>query len=88
MPKELEPLYRHLLSLIEPVYLSWASKAFQIVRAHRDNYLRVAWLEYPEITGIKLSISTLRLAITETINVAIKPKHARIVEQVSPIISH
>jgi hypothetical protein len=88
MPKELEPLYRHLLSLIEPVYLPWASKAFQIVRAHRDSCLGVAWPGYPEITDINLSISALRLAITETINVDIKPKHVRIVEQVSPTISH
>jgi hypothetical protein len=32
MPKELEPLYSRLLDLIEPQYLSWASKAFQILR--------------------------------------------------------
>ncbi|CZR69246.1 uncharacterized protein PAC_19146 [Phialocephala subalpina] len=36
MPQELEPLYHHLLSLIEPVYKIWASKAFQIIRAYRD----------------------------------------------------
>ncbi|PMD19918.1 hypothetical protein NA56DRAFT_574848 [Hyaloscypha hepaticicola] len=36
MPQKLEDLYRHLLGLIEPVYLSWASKAFQIVRAARE----------------------------------------------------
>jgi hypothetical protein len=36
MPKELEPLYSRLLDLIEPQYLSWASKAFQILRnAHK-----------------------------------------------------
>jgi hypothetical protein len=32
MPKELEPLYSRLLDLIEPQYLLWASKAFQILR--------------------------------------------------------
>jgi hypothetical protein len=33
LPKELEPLYEHLLHHIGPIYLPWASKAFQIVRA-------------------------------------------------------
>lgn len=32
LPKELEPLYSHLPSLIEPCYMLWASKALQIVR--------------------------------------------------------
>ncbi|KAE9362882.1 hypothetical protein N431DRAFT_490327 [Stipitochalara longipes BDJ] len=31
LPSELEPLYKHFLTRIESVYLSWASKAFQIV---------------------------------------------------------
>jgi hypothetical protein len=34
LPRELEPLYQRLLDLIEPIYLPWASKAFQIVRAN------------------------------------------------------
>jgi len=32
IPRELEPLYNHLLSLIEPIYLPWASRTFQILR--------------------------------------------------------
>jgi len=32
---ELEPLYHRLLDLIEPIYLPWVSKAFQIVRINR-----------------------------------------------------
>lgn len=32
IPGELEPLYSHLLSLIEPEYLPWASRIFQILR--------------------------------------------------------
>jgi hypothetical protein len=36
MPPELIPLYRHLMSLIDEVYLVWASKAFRIVRAVRE----------------------------------------------------
>jgi hypothetical protein len=39
MPRELEPLYKHLVSLIEPVYAVWASKAFQIARAIREHFL-------------------------------------------------
>ncbi|KAH7321939.1 hypothetical protein BKA65DRAFT_482368 [Rhexocercosporidium sp. MPI-PUGE-AT-0058] len=35
MPRELQPLYHHLLGLIEPHYQIWASKVFQIIRAHR-----------------------------------------------------
>jgi hypothetical protein len=92
MPKQLEPLYHHLLTLIEPVYLSWASKTFQIVRAYRDNFSGVTWPGYPEILYyIKdkdLTISTLRFAVAETISIDIKPEHVRIVEQVSPTISH
>jgi hypothetical protein len=34
LPRELEPLYQHFLDLIEPIYLPWASKAFQIVGAN------------------------------------------------------
>ena len=36
MPRELEPLYNHLLELIDPFYLPWASKALQIVRINHD----------------------------------------------------
>jgi hypothetical protein len=32
LPRELELLYDHLFSQIEPVYLEWASKAFQIMQ--------------------------------------------------------
>jgi hypothetical protein len=35
LPKELEPLYKHLLNHIEPVYWQWVSKSFQMVRAAR-----------------------------------------------------
>ena len=91
MPKELEPLYRHLLALIEPVYLSWASKAFQIVCTHRDNFSGVAWpgcSECLKITDKDLTVLTLRLAISETINVDVKPDNVCILEHVSPTISH
>jgi hypothetical protein len=32
MPREIVPLYDRLLDLIEPIYLPWVSKAFQMVR--------------------------------------------------------
>jgi disulfide oxidoreductase YuzD len=35
LPRELEPLYAHLLSSIDPFYMKWASSAFQIMRTHR-----------------------------------------------------
>jgi hypothetical protein len=34
LPRELKPLYDRLLDLIEPIYLHWVSKAFQILRAN------------------------------------------------------
>ena len=36
MPRELEPLYSHLLGHIEPLYLQWVSKALQILRNNHD----------------------------------------------------
>ncbi|PMD21752.1 hypothetical protein NA56DRAFT_748726 [Hyaloscypha hepaticicola] len=36
MPKELEPLYSHLLGSIEPLYLPWVSKTLQILRNNHD----------------------------------------------------
>jgi hypothetical protein len=35
-PTELESLYAHIMSKIEPCYLEWASKTFQIARAARE----------------------------------------------------
>jgi hypothetical protein len=35
LPKDLEPLFAHLINQIEPIYLVWASKAFQIIRTVR-----------------------------------------------------
>jgi hypothetical protein len=36
LPKDLEPLFAHLINQIEPIYLVWASKAFQIIRTVRE----------------------------------------------------
>ncbi|KAE8449252.1 hypothetical protein EG329_008419 [Mollisiaceae sp. DMI_Dod_QoI] len=43
LPKELTPLYKHLQSQIDDVYLEWASKAFQLSRASRE--CMFDWLE-------------------------------------------
>ncbi|KAL2061695.1 hypothetical protein VTL71DRAFT_7073 [Oculimacula yallundae] len=44
LPKELEPLYGRLMDMVEPIYLVWVSKAFQILRNNRD----LAELPFPE----------------------------------------
>ncbi|CAG8948956.1 hypothetical protein HYFRA_00002084 [Hymenoscyphus fraxineus] len=36
LPRELEPLYKRLLDLIEPLYWPWVSKAFQLLRNNLD----------------------------------------------------
>jgi hypothetical protein len=36
LPEEIRPLYSRLLDLIEPIYVTWTSKAFQIVRHVQD----------------------------------------------------
>jgi hypothetical protein len=36
LPRELEPLYFRIMSQIEPIYLPWASKTFQLIRADRQ----------------------------------------------------
>lgn len=36
MPRELEPLYSHLLGLIEPLYLPWVSKTLQILQNNHN----------------------------------------------------
>lgn len=35
-PRDLEPLFDHLINEIDPIYLLWASKAFQIERTARE----------------------------------------------------
>ncbi|KAL2063564.1 hypothetical protein VTL71DRAFT_5369 [Oculimacula yallundae] len=36
LPRDIEPLYDHIMSQIEPFYLLWSSKLFQIVRARLE----------------------------------------------------
>lgn len=54
MPPELEFLYGHFLTLFEPIYLPWVSKAFQIVQTNQINEILQP-----------LTISDLSLAINE-----------------------
>lgn len=68
MPKRLEDLYLHLFSLIEPVYLEWASKAFQIVRAVRELCSDESAGPVKRAEGsTPLPISTFFFAITENV---------------------
>lgn len=63
LPRELEPLYKHLLNLIEPLYLEWASRAFQLLRTtHELNEIR-------SIDGLDtLSVNLLYLAINDSVS--------------------
>jgi NACHT domain len=36
LPRDIEPLYDHIMSQIEPFYLPWSSRIFQIVRARLE----------------------------------------------------
>ncbi|KAH8802965.1 hypothetical protein F5884DRAFT_684142 [Xylogone sp. PMI_703] len=47
LPRELEPLYSRLLDLVEPIYLVWVSKTFQILRNNRD----LSEFPFPESPG-------------------------------------
>lgn len=41
LPRELEPLYGHLINLIDPEYFEWSSKAFQIMRSNQQYHERI-----------------------------------------------
>jgi hypothetical protein len=66
MPPELIPLYRHLMSLIDEVYLVWASNAFRIVRAVREFCSdELAGLAQRQEGSTHLSIYKFYLAMAE-----------------------
>jgi hypothetical protein len=65
-PKELEPLYEHLLDLIEPFYKSWASRAFQIMRASQNQRNCVV---SPSVYSPPLTTLALYLAINDDVEV-------------------
>jgi hypothetical protein len=71
LPRELKPLYVRLLELVEPMYLPWVSKAFQILRANR-NHIQSPFKHssFEDIEVSPLHISDFLFAINQDINVA------------------
>ena len=70
LPKELEPLYHRLLDLIEPMYMAWASKAFQIVRTNHLLGLAPFGIVYDEASGVKaLSLGAFTLAMNTEVGI-------------------
>jgi hypothetical protein len=68
LPRELEPLYNHLLGLIEPVYSKWASMAFQIVRLARELNSNPFGDGFDTENGvIPLTISSLYFALDKSV---------------------
>ncbi|PMD46947.1 hypothetical protein L207DRAFT_560602 [Hyaloscypha variabilis F] len=51
-PRDLEPLYRHMLSLIEDVYAESSSQIFQIAKAVRET--EAVWEEIQPLTALRL----------------------------------
>ncbi|PMD32009.1 hypothetical protein L207DRAFT_471340 [Hyaloscypha variabilis F] len=63
LPRELEPLYERLLELIEPLYLPWVSKAFQIVRINwRYTNINFAIQGYSKVKPLSLLGFSLAMA--------------------------
>lgn len=60
MPREPEPLYHRLLDLIEPIYLPWALKPFQIVQLNQTLASRPFGKNLGEVSGVAhLTLSAL-----------------------------
>jgi hypothetical protein len=88
MPQKLEDLYHHLLGLIEPVYLMWASKAFQVVRAAQElRFDESVALSRREEERTSLNISTFFFAMNENVNFEVSNGFS-IIEKVSSIPTH
>jgi len=73
LPKEIKPLYEHLIDRIEPIYLEWASKALQTVQlAHRlaDNPFQLTHPERGrEESILPLTTEIIYFAISHEIDV-------------------
>lgn len=67
LPNDLESLYRHIMSQIEPAHQVWASKTFQMVRAAREVRIPGVLTEHGESTLPGLSLGELYLALDETL---------------------
>jgi hypothetical protein len=68
LPRELEPLYTHLMSLIDPVYLPWASKAFQIAHLSRGSTGNGTQNPIGEGNSLSLSIAEFHIALTDEVD--------------------
>lgn len=67
-PRELEPLYQHLLSLIDPIYTEWASTAFELVRVARDLEVN-PFGKFIKARGVQpLTLLAFHLAMNRDIN--------------------
>jgi hypothetical protein len=67
MPPRVEDLYLHIISLIDPIYMTWASKTFQILRAARELCTdKSAGPIRRTRGGTQLNMLTFFFAITET----------------------
>jgi hypothetical protein len=72
-PKELEPLYARLLEMIEPVYLPWAVKAFQLLRINHKIVNSEAEELMSDTSGLKhLTICTFSRLSAKSINPSCK----------------
>jgi len=71
LPRELEPLYRYLLSLVEPVYLGWASQALQVMRAFSETGAAYQGTNarYTKPPKNGFSIAQLYLALSKDLNI-------------------
>jgi hypothetical protein len=68
LPQELEELYDYLLRQIPPVYMEWASKVFQMVRASRELYASPFGMQNKNDIRVEpLSILKFHFAISEDI---------------------
>lgn len=75
LPRELEPLYNHLLGLIAPVYTKWVSMAFQVVRLARELSSNPFGDGFDTPNGvIPLTISSLYFALDKSVKYAVVKK--------------
>jgi len=89
MPPKLEDLYRHLMSLIDPVYQIWASKVFQIVRAGRALGVEETIGPGARAEGsTPLRLCTLFFAMSENLRIITKhPQNIHVLEVLTPTVS-
>lgn len=67
LPNDLDSLYRHIVSQIEPAHQVWASKTFQILRAVREVRIPNVVKDYEGTALTRWSLGALYLALDETL---------------------